>query len=188
MKFQIIFLFLFCFSISFSQYSVTESGPNIGGILYSDINVLEKLNEEDSHKVMLAAIATTNLKYILEKEGPYTIFAPLDSAFKKLPKETWNSLLLPENRKNLQSLLSYHIISGKFSASKILQAMSYGNGIATFKTVQGDLITATMDGIDIILTDSFGNSARIKTADVAQPNGVLHSIDTVILPKKNVNF
>lgn len=126
----------------------------------------------------------TELDDILGFDGPYTVFAPSDGAFEKFSTIEIAELLKPENKKKLHELVTYHIVAGKLSASKILKAMCRGNGKATFTTVQGQEITATMNGIDIVLTDCLGNQAKITLADSDQCNGVIHEIDSVILPRK----
>lgn len=143
-------------------------------------------NTENSvhHKTLNTAIKAADLEELLDNDGPFTVFAPSDVAFNKLSHERITKLLRPENKKELHSLLTYHMVAGKLSASYILKAMCRGNGKASFTTVQGDEITATMDGIDIVLTDGNGNTAKITTADSNQCNGVIHEIDSVFLPGK----
>ncbi|MCG2461026.1 fasciclin domain-containing protein [Flavobacteriaceae bacterium F89] len=147
-------------------------------------SILENTEESGNYQTLLAVVKAAHLDKVLGHDGPFTVFAPSDMAFKKLPSGTLTSLLRPENRKELYDILTYHIVAGNLSASKILRAMCRGKGKATFTTVQGDKITATMSGIDIVLTDNLGNSAKITTADVNQCNGVIHGIDTVILPQR----
>lgn len=147
-------------------------------------SILENTQESGNYQTLLAVVKATHLDKILGHDGPFTVFAPSDKAFEKLPSGTISSLLRPENQKELYDILTYHIVAGNLTASKILRAMCRGNGKATFTTVQGNKITATMSGIDIVLTDNLGNSAKITTADVDQCNGVIHGIDTVILPQK----
>ncbi|CAM4386829.1 fasciclin domain-containing protein [Zobellia roscoffensis] len=137
-----------------------------------------------NHQTLLAVMKATDLEELLDHAGPFTVFAPSDLAFQKISGKTVEYLLHPENRKELKDLLTYHIVAGQITASKILKAMCRGKGKATFTTVQGDIITATMKGIDIILNDSFGNTATIVVADSKQRNGVIHEIDSVILPGK----
>lgn len=149
-------------------------------------SIVQNTEDSDNHKFLLAAINATDLTEILDKDGPFTVFAPSDLAFDKLTPLEMGDLLKPENKNKLRSLLTYHIVAGNFTASKLLKAMSRGKGSTTLTTVQGNKITATMSGIDIVLTDSFGNSARITTADANQCNGVIHVIDSVILPQKNI--
>ena len=132
--------------------------------------------------MLTEAAKATDLDVILNSDGPFTIFAPFDQAFKKIEPDRLNALLQPENREELKTLLSYHIIAGELSASKILLAMCRGAGTAQFRTIQGDVITASMEGIDIVLSDSLGNKAKIVSADVNRCNGVIHVIDGVIFP------
>lgn len=138
----------------------------------------------EHHTTLLAVIEAADLEEILNTEGPFTVFAPSDIAFEKLSSGKIDELLLPQNKKNLKTLMTYHMVAGNFSASKILKAMCRGEGRASFTTVQGDELVATMSGIDIVLTDSNGNTARITTADSEQSNGVIHEIDSVFLPAK----
>jgi uncharacterized surface protein with fasciclin (FAS1) repeats len=147
-------------------------------------SIFENTQESGNYQTLLAVVKATHLDKILGHDGPFTVFAPSDKAFGKLPSGTISSLLRPENQKELYNILTYHIVAGNLTASKILRAMCRGKGKATFTTVQGNKITATMSGLDIVLTDNLGNSAKITTADVDQCNGVIHGIDTVILPQK----
>ncbi|TMM56948.1 fasciclin domain-containing protein [Maribacter algarum] len=158
------------------DYLETEMDPNA--------SIISNTESSQNHKMLLAAMRAAELEEILSFDGPFTVFAPSDLAFEKLPRDTVAELLDPTNKKEVQALMTYHIIAGNFSASKILRAMCRGEGKATFTTVHGDLITATMQGVDIVLTDNFGNRAKITTADSNQCNGVIHEIDTVIRPSK----
>ncbi|MEX0291202.1 MAG: fasciclin domain-containing protein [Flavobacteriaceae bacterium] len=147
-----------------------------------DNTIIQSTEESHNHKTLLAAVKAADLEETLDGEGPFTVFAPSDVAFKKLSSKRIAELLHPENKKALKSVVAYHIVAGNLTAAKILKAMCRGAGTATFTTVQGDEITATMDGIDIVLTDCYGNTARITTADANQRNGVIHVIDSVIMP------
>jgi uncharacterized surface protein with fasciclin (FAS1) repeats len=150
---------------------------------YGENSIIAGTAYSGNHITLLKAVKATNLDRILNEDGPFTIFAPSDKAFKKLSKDKMAALFLPENEKELLSLLTYHIVAGNLTASKMLLAMSRGNGKASFTTVQGNKIFVSMQGLDIVLTDNFGNSAKIITADSNQCNGVIHEIDSVILPK-----
>lgn len=143
---------------------------------------MESTADSGYHDILFKVVKAANLDKILNEDGPFTVFAPSDMAFKKLSKVNLNELLLPENKKELFSLLTYHIVAGNITASKILKAMCNGNGKASLTTVQGDKIYASMEGLDIVLTDKSGNRARITSADSNQSNGVIHEIDSVILP------
>ena len=145
-------------------------------------SIVMNAETSENHQTLLAAIKAADLEEVLNIDGPFTVFAPSDLAFENLSNKSISELLHPSNKKELHALMTYHIIAGKFSASKILKAMCRGGGRASFTTVQGADIVATMDGVDIVLTDSLGNSARITAADSLQSNGVIHEIDTVIQP------
>lgn len=147
-------------------------------------SILKNTETSENHKMLLAAMKAAGLEDILSYAGPFTVFAPSDVAFEKLPQHTLKALLDPNNKEEVQALIRYHIVAGNFSASRILKAMCSGQGQASFTTIQGDKLIATMDGVDIILTDSLGNTAKITVADSNQCNGVIHEIDSVILPSK----
>lgn len=147
-------------------------------------SILENTTASGNHNMLVSAVKMADLESILDSEGPFTVFAPSDKAFGKLSKEDVTTLLNPKNKKNLHSLVTYHIVAGNLTASKMLQAMCRGNGKASFTTVQGDKIVAKMNGLDIVLEDKFGNKATIVTADANQSNGIIHVVDSVILPKE----
>lgn len=147
-------------------------------------SIISNTENSKNHTTLLAAMKAADLDKILSYDGPFTVFAPSDMAFETLFSNTSSNPLDPENKEELKAILRYHIIAGEFTASKILKAMCSGKGKAIFTTVQGEDLTATMQGIDIILTDQFGNSAKITAADANQCNGVIHEIDSVILPKR----
>ncbi|MBT8280316.1 MAG: fasciclin domain-containing protein [Muriicola sp.] len=138
--------------------------------------------ESGNYTTLISALKATELDALLDGDAPFTIFAPSDRAFKKLSSETISRLMRPENNKKLKEMLTYFMVAGSLSASKILNALVKGNGNATFTTVQGKKIKASMDGVDIILTDGQGNKARITVADSDQCNGIIHTIDSVLLP------
>ncbi|MCP4974966.1 MAG: fasciclin domain-containing protein [Maribacter sp.] len=173
--------FLTVFVSAQDRFSSSESK-----FLAMDIekSIISNTENSKNHTTLSAAMKATDLDKILSHDGPFTVFAPSDSAFNELFSKTSSDLLDPENKEELKALLRYHIIAGEFTASKILKAMCSGNGKAVFTTVQGEVLTATLNGIDIILTDNFGNCAKIISADANQCNGVIHEIDSVILPKR----
>lgn len=145
-------------------------------------SIVHTTADSENHQTLLAAMRATDLEELLDQAGPFTVFAPSDAAFENIAGKSIDYLLDPVNRKELKELVTYHIVAGKLSASKILKAMCQGRGKATFTTVHGDEIVATMQGLDIVLTDSHGNSATIVAADSNQINGVIHEIDSVIQP------
>lgn len=173
---------LLLFLATFISYAQGSPTPRLR--LDPEKSIVNTTEDSGNHNTLLAAMKTVDLEEILDGDGSFTVFAPSDNAFKKLSKDKMAFLLDPENKKELHSVLTYHIVAGKLTASKILRAMCRGSGTATFTTVQGNKIIATMSGIDIVLTDNFGNTAKITIADANYCNGVIHEIDSVILPKK----
>ena len=145
--------------------------------------IFTSTQESADYTLLTSALEATELDMLLDSDAPFTIFAPSDQAFDKLPDEEVSQLMRPENKSKLREMLTYFMVAGSLSASKILNAMIRGDGMATFTTVQGKKIRATIEGVDIILTDDLGNKARITTADSDQCNGIIHTIDSVILPK-----
>lgn len=174
-------LILLLFTFITQAQSSSKTIHEVSG-MDSEKSILSNTESSENHKTLLAAMRAADLEEVLGYDGPFTVFAPSDRAFEKLSVEEVNALLRPENKKELHALMTYHIIAGNFSASKILKAMCRGMGKATFTTVQGDQLTATMEGVDIVLTDNLGNTAKITTADSNQCNGVIHEIDSVIRP------
>ncbi|WP_291864106.1 fasciclin domain-containing protein [Maribacter sp.] len=138
----------------------------------------------ENHTTLMAVIKMADLEDVLSSDGPFTVFAPSNVAFDNLSEFNLGSFLKPDNKKEVYSLLTHHIVAGNISASNILRQMCQGNGTASFTTVLGDELIATMDGTDIVLTDQFGNTAKITNADANQCNGVIHEIDSVFVPKK----
>ncbi|NNJ87794.1 MAG: fasciclin domain-containing protein [Eudoraea sp.] len=139
--------------------------------------------EAGNYTTLISALKATDLDLTLDGDAPFTIFAPSDRAFRKLSSDKIKHLLRPENKKELREMVTYFMVAGSLSASKILNALVRGNGNATFTTVQGKKINASIEGIDIILSDGQGNKAKITVADSDQCNGIIHTIDSVIMPK-----
>ena len=171
-------LFLLFTPLIYGQSSINQN--SFSG---SNNSIIEGTADSGHHFTLLEAVRAANLDKILNEDGPFTVFAPSDMAFKKLSKIDLKELLLPENKRELFSLLTYHIVAGNLTASNILKAMCRGNGKASFTTVQGEKIYASMEGLDIVLSDKLGNRAKITSADANQCNGVIHEIDSVIMPK-----
>lgn len=169
--------------LSYAQDNkITQIKNTVSQFSTSEKSIIERTASFESHSTLMSVLKATNLDKVLAYNGEFTVFAPSNLAFEKLSQVTIDKLYDPKNKKALRSMLSYHIIAGKLSASNILKAMCRGNGIAKFTTIQGEKITATMNGIDIVLTDKSGNHAVIVTADSNQSNGVIHEIDTVFMP------
>lgn len=135
------------------------------------------------HTTLVAAIKAADLVTTLKGKGPFTVFAPTNAAFNKLPAGTVESLLKPENKAKLAKILTYHVVSGNLDAAAVVAAIKSGNGKAVLTTVSGGKLTASMDMGKVKLTDESGNSAFVTAADLKGSNGVVHVIDGVVLPK-----
>ncbi|GMN09076.1 fasciclin domain-containing protein [Croceitalea sp. MTPC9] len=182
-KIAYLSLAFFCLNFSFAQNTDLNTSRSEVYKTESNNHIQEAIATEN-HKTLIAALKSTDLEESLDENVPFTIFAPSDIAFSKLSPSKLKELLNSDDKNELKSVLKYHIVAGKLTASKILKALCRGKGKATFTTIQGNKITATMRGLDIILTDSMGNSAKITVADSTQGNGVMHEIDSVILPTR----
>jgi uncharacterized surface protein with fasciclin (FAS1) repeats len=132
---------------------------------------------------LVAAVKAAGLAETLSGEGPFTVFAPTNAAFEKLPAGTVDGLLKPESLEKLKGLLTYHVVAGKFDAAAVTDAITKGNGKYTVTTVQGGKIDLSLKDGKVILTDANGSTSTVAIADVAASNGVIHAIDTVVMPK-----
>ena len=137
----------------------------------------------EAHTTLVAAVKAADLVTVLKGDGPYTVFAPVNDAFGKLPAGTVEFLLKAENKATLAKILTYHVVAGNLDAAAVLAAIKKGNGSATLKTVSGGTLTASLDNSKVKLTDEKGGSAHVITTDLKGTNGVIHVIDTVVLPK-----
>jgi uncharacterized surface protein with fasciclin (FAS1) repeats len=160
-----------------------EKNPDVGGAaMYANKNIIQNAVNSPIHKTLVAAVKAAGLVDTLSGPGPFTVFAPTDDAFAKLPAGTVDNLVKPENKATLVKILTYHVVPGKISSKQLEKLIKKGGGKATLKTVQGEDLTASMSGSNIILTDAKGGTATITTADVFQSNGVIHVIDSVLMP------
>ncbi len=161
-----------------------EKTVMVGGAeMYPSKNIIENAVNSKDHTILVAAVKAADLVETLQSDGPFTVFAPTNEAFEKLPKGTVETLLKPENKMTLQTILTYHVLSGKHSSADIMKEIKKGNGKATYKTVSGGTLTAMMKGKKVMLMDENGGIATVTIADVNQSNGVIHVIDSVVLPK-----
>ncbi len=157
--------------------------PMVGGApMSANKNIVENASKSKDHTTLVAAVKAAGLVPTLEGKGPFTVFAPTNEAFDKLPEGTVDTLLKPENKKKLTAILTYHVVAGDMTAEKLAAAIKAGNGKATLKTVNGEKLTAEMDGDSIVLVDHKGGKATVTIADVMQSNGVIHVIDSVLMP------
>ena len=188
-KFKLITLFLMVLTMSFGgavqAQQMKEKSKMVGGAeMYPTKNIVENAAKSKDHTTLVAAITAADLAGVLQGEGPFTVFAPTNAAFAKLPAGTVETLLKPENKEMLQGILTYHVLAGDFKAADVVTAIKKSNGTATFKTVNGGELQAMMDGSNVKIKDAAGNVATVTMADVNQSNGVIHVIDTVLLPGK----
>ncbi|WP_298392393.1 fasciclin domain-containing protein [Flavobacterium sp.] len=177
----VLSLSLFATTLTFAQ---KEKTVTVGGApMYPSKNIVENAVNSKDHTTLVAAVKAAGLVETLQSKGPFTVFAPTNAAFDKLPKGTVETLLKPENLKTLQTILTYHVVAGKVNAADLVSLIKKGNGKATLKTVSGGTLTAWMKDKDIYLTDENGNSSKVTIADVNQSNGVIHVVDSVVTPK-----
>jgi uncharacterized surface protein with fasciclin (FAS1) repeats len=157
--------------------------PDVGGApMYPTKNIVENAINSPIHKTLVAAVKAAGLVDTLEGAGPFTVFAPTDDAFAKLPAGTVDTLVKPESHDTLVKILTYHVVPGKITSKDLKKWIKKGNGTYTAKTVEGGSLTFTEDMGKIKITDEKGGSAYITTPDVYQSNGVIHVIDTVLMP------
>ena len=178
MKVQVIPLYLICSLLSAMIYGQDAVRTDS----YFPNSIIAATAVAGGQSVLHEAAKAAKLDTMLDNEGPFTVFAPTDRAFNAFPESLIQDWLSSGNSKQLSALVSYHIIAGKFTAARILQELCRGEGTTTLTTLHGEVITASMEGIDIVLTDSHGNRAKIVKADSNQCNGVVHEIDSVIRP------
>jgi uncharacterized surface protein with fasciclin (FAS1) repeats len=157
--------------------------PMVGGAaMYPSKTIVENAVNSPIHTTLVAAVKAAGLVDTLNSPGPFTVFAPTNAAFDKLPAGTVATLVKPENKATLTKILTYHVVSGKLSAKDIKEGIKAGHGKYEMTTVEGGKLTATMKGGKIMLTDEKGGMATITTADVFQSNGVIHVINAVLMP------
>mgnify|MGYP003575705346 CR=1 FL=1 len=145
-------------------------------------NIVAAASSSPLFKTLVTAVKAANLTGTLASKGPFTVFAPTNDAFAKLPAGTVDSLLKPENRDQLAKVLTYHVVPGTFTAETILKAINDGGGQATLTTVEGSQLTARLDGGKVALVDESNRTSFVTKTDLAQSNGIIHVIDTVVLP------
>jgi len=145
-------------------------------------DIVEVASDSKMHTTLVAAIKAADLVKTLQGNGPFTVFAPTNDAFAKLPAGTLDNLLMPENKLLLSGILTYHVVASTLTAKEVLAAVQKGRGKAVLKTVQGGKLTATVLNGAVILTDEKGNKAKVTATDLAGSNGTIHVIDTVLMP------
>jgi uncharacterized surface protein with fasciclin (FAS1) repeats len=167
-----------------SKVSAQDKTVMVGGAaMLPSKNIIENAVNSKDHTTLVAAVKAAGLVETLSGKGPFTVFAPTNEAFNRLPKGTVESLLKPENKKMLQSILTYHVIAGKMSFNDIGKAIGAGKGKAELTTVQGGKLIAMLDGKNIVLMDEKGNKSTITIPNVNQSNGVIHVVNAVLMHK-----
>ena len=155
-----------------------------GAAMYPTKNIVENAINSKDHTTLVAAVKAAGLVETLESAGPFTVFAPTNEAFNKLPAGTVETLLKPENKATLTKILTYHVVAGRMTSANLKKAIKAGKGKATLKTVSGGTLTAMMKGSKTIeLKDEKGGISTVTIADVMQSNGVIHVVNTVLMPK-----
>ena len=171
-------------SASAQMMGMKDDNPMVGGAaMYRTKDIVDNAVNSADHTTLVAAVKAAGLVDTLKSKGPFTVFAPVNSAFDKLPAGTVEALLKPENKAMLTKVLTYHVVSGNFDSKEIAKAIKKGNGKAEFTTVAGGRLWASMDGDSMILWDERGGRSTVTIADVRQSNGIIHVIDSVVLPK-----
>ena len=164
--------------------SYAEDTKMVGGAaMYPSKDIIDNAVNSKDHTTLVAAVKAAELVPVLKGAGPFTVFAPTNEAFNKLPAGTVESLLKPENKEKLKEILTYHVVPGKLSSMELAKEIKDGSGKATLKTAEGDTLTAMMSGKNIVISDASGNKSTVTIADVNQSNGVIHVVDTVVMPK-----
>ncbi|HKG76713.1 MAG TPA: fasciclin domain-containing protein [Beijerinckiaceae bacterium] len=161
-----------------------EKTVEVGGApMYPSKTIVENAVNSKDHTTLVAAVKAAGLVDTLSGPGPFTVFAPTNKAFEALPKGTVETLVKPENKQKLTGILTYHVVPGKMSAADLAAKVKSGNGKTTLTTAQGGTLTATdAGGGKLQIVDAKGNKATVTIADVNQKNGVIHVVDTVLLP------
>jgi len=180
-------IFIMAFALVATAISATtfaQGTKMVGGAaMYSTKDIVDNAVNSKDHTTLVAAVTAAGLVETLKTDGPFTVFAPTNDAFNKLPEGTVATLVKPENKALLTKILTYHVLSGKFNAADIVKAIKAGKGTAEFTTISGGKLSAMLQGSSVVLKDENGNTSTVTIADVNQKNGVIHVIDSVVLPK-----
>ncbi len=169
---------LTCMSPAFAAVKMVGGAP-----MYPTKNIVENAVNSKDHTTLVAAVKAAGLVDTLQTAGPFTVFAPVNKAFTKLPKGTVETLLKPENKATLTAVLTYHVVPGRLSASDLAGLVKEGHGMASLKTVEGASLTVKGTARHLRVIDAKGDVAHITISNVEQSNGVIHVVDTVLLPK-----
>jgi uncharacterized surface protein with fasciclin (FAS1) repeats len=175
-------ILLAVFAMTFASMSFAQN-PMVGGHDMSpQKNIIQNAMNSDDHTTLVAAVKAAGLVDTLEGAGPFTVFAPTNEAFAKLPAGTVDNLLKPENKDQLVKILTYHVVPGKVTSNDLKKMIKQGHGTAELTTVEGGKLEAMMQGGKIVLKDEKGGTATVTIPNVMQSNGVIHVIDAVLMP------
>jgi uncharacterized surface protein with fasciclin (FAS1) repeats len=167
-----------------SNTTIAQDTKMVGGAaMYPTKDIVDNAVNSKDHTTLVAAVKAAGLVETLKSDGPFTVFAPTNEAFNKLPEGTVANLVKPESKATLTKILTYHVLAGRYSSADVVKAIKAGNGTAEFSTVSGGKLWAMMKGKNVILKDENGGTSMVSIADVNQKNGVIHVIDSVVLPK-----
>jgi len=167
-----------------AEPAATGTNPTVGGAeMFPTKTIVDNAIASPIHKTLVAAVTQAGLVDTLKGAGPFTVFAPTDDAFAKVPKATLDGLMRPAQKTVLADVLKYHVVAGKLTAADIAAKITEGGGKAVLKTVNGQDLTATMSGDKIMLAGADGSKATVTQGDVNQSNGVIHVVDGVLTPK-----
>jgi uncharacterized surface protein with fasciclin (FAS1) repeats len=170
-------------AVALTTATEAAKNPIVGGQeMFPSKDIIQNAVNSADHTTLVAAVKAANLVDTLQGPGPFTVFAPTNAAFAKLPAGTVETLLKPESKAMLTKVLTYHVVSGRLSVDELKKQIKRGGGTATLKTVSGGMLWAMMDARDLVLKDEKGEVSRITQANVFQSNGVIHVIDSVVLP------
>jgi uncharacterized surface protein with fasciclin (FAS1) repeats len=173
--------------LSFGGFAATayaQDPVTVGGApMYADKNIVENAVNSKDHTTLVAAVQAAELVDTLSGEGPFTVFAPTNDAFAKLPDGTVDNLVKPENKETLTKILTYHVVPGDMSAADLMEEIKKGDGKYNMTTASGDALTAMMQGDNVVIMDEKGGTSTVTIADVNQSNGVIHVVDTVLMPE-----
>jgi uncharacterized surface protein with fasciclin (FAS1) repeats len=175
--------FIAALAVSVAAVPALAKNPMVGGAaMYPTKNIVENAINSKDHTTLVAAVKAAGLVETLMSAGPFTVFAPTNAAFAKLPAGTVDTLVKPENKALLTSILTYHVVAGRMTSVDIARAIKAGGGKAVLTTVNGGMLTASMMGKRLMLTDAKGGTSHVTIGNVMQSNGVIHVIDTVVMP------
>lgn len=172
-------------SIGFaSAGAMAQDNPMVGGApMYADKNIVENAVNSADHTTLVAAVKAAGLVETLQSEGPFTVFAPTNAAFEALPEGTVATLLEPDNKDMLTKVLTAHVVAGDIKAADLMSMVEADGGTHSFTTVSGDTLTAQINDGQVYIIDENGNAAKVTIADVNQSNGVIHVVNSVLVPK-----